>query len=211
MINKELKSEKMLSREEQTELMEKIAAGDSEAFEEFSARFRPVIFGTALKVLKHHEDALDVTAEVLISIWRKAGKFQSSRGTLIGWICQISRNRAIDRVRDFRRRSGLHSRYEEQLEKEEPSLPRNSLRTDVYRSDARRILEDTLDKLSSEQREVIGLAYFEGLSQSQISSRISRPIGTVKARTRRALLQLRSRLSQRLNGEIPGLIAAVSN
>ncbi len=190
-------------------LMERIASGDREAFDELNQRFAPVIYATSIKVLKHVEDAQDVTNDVLLSIWKKAETFQSAKGSLVGWICATTRNRSIDRVRGFRRRAALYDRYEESLD--DPSKePGDKLRTEVYRHDARKILKEAVIHLSPEQREVIELAYFEGLTQRQISERISRPLGTVKARTRRGLMQLRGLIREKFSDEIGGLIVGLS-
>ena len=198
------------TRNQDRDLMDRVAQGDSEAFEQLSERYRPLIYSTAMKVLNHFDDAQDVTNDVLISIWQKAKSYQSAKGSLVTWICTTTRNRSIDRVRSFQRRAALYDRYENSLRKDEPQMTRTS-REELYRSDARQILESAVVELSAEQREVIELAYFEGLTQKQISDRLESPLGTVKARIRRGLQRLRGSMKDQLSGELEGLMIGVSS
>lgn len=198
------------TRSQDRNLMRLVGQGDTEAFERLCERYRPLIYSTALKVLNHVDDAKDVTNDVLISIWRKAKSYQSAKGSLVTWICTTTRNRSIDRVRSFQRRAALYDRYEDSLRKDEPQMTRSS-RDELYRSDARQILQTAVVELSPEQREVIELAYFEGLTQKQISDRLESPLGTVKARIRRGLQRLRGSMKDQLNGELEGLMIGVSS
>jgi RNA polymerase sigma-70 factor, ECF subfamily len=142
-------------------------------------------------------------------VWKKADTYQPTKGTLVTWICTTARNRSIDRVRSFQRRSAMHDRFETRNEQEKPEA-RTSGRDELYRSDARTILENAVVELSPEQREVIELAYFEGLTQRQIAERLDSPLGTVKARIRRGLQRLRSMMQDRLSGEAEVLMTGLS-
>ncbi|MCB1230096.1 MAG: sigma-70 family RNA polymerase sigma factor [Verrucomicrobiae bacterium] len=197
-------------REEEYRLMQRIAAGDHGAFDEFCDRYSPLIFSTAYKVLNHAQDAEDVAHDVLLSVWQKADTYQPNKGTLVTWICTTSRNRSIDRVRSFQRRAAMHDRFETRLEGEKPEA-RSSGRSELYRSDARSILENAVVELSPEQREVIELAYFEGLTQRQIADRLHSPLGTVKARIRRGLQRLRSMMRNQLDDEAEVLMSGLSS
>lgn len=196
-------------RQEEFELMQRIASGDHEAFDQFCDRYSTLIFSTAYKVLNHAQDAEDVAHDVLLSVWNKAGTYQPTKGTLVTWICTTARNRSIDRVRSFQRRAAMHDRFETRL-KGEKKEARTSGRDELYRSDARSILEDAVVDLSPEQREVIELAYFEGLTQRQIADRLQSPLGTVKARIRRGLQRLRGMMKDRLDGEAEVLMTGLS-
>lgn len=189
--------------------MQRIASGDHGAFDQFCDRYTPLIFSTCFKVLNHAQDAEDVSHDVLLSVWKKADTYQPTKGTLVTWICTTARNRSIDRVRSFQRRSAMHDRFETRNEQEKPEA-RASGRDDLYRSDARTILESAVVELSPEQREVIELAYFEGLTQRQIAERLDSPLGTVKARIRRGLQRLRSMMQERLSGEAELLMTGFS-
>jgi len=99
----------------------------------------------------------------------------------------------------------MHDRFEVRLEGELPDA-RSSGRDEVYLSDARQILESAVVELSPEQREVIELAYFEGLTQRQIADRLNSPLGTVKARIRRGLQRLQGMIREKLSGEAEALM-----
>ena len=203
------KTEQQQKREEEAQLMDRIAARDHSAFEEFAKQYKALIFSTVFKVLNHYEDTEDVVNEVLTTIWKKAETFKSRKGSLVTWICTTSRNRAIDRVRSVQRRCALYDRFEEKVEAEIPEK-RSSGRDELYRSDARNVLQSAVVSLTDEQRQVIELAYFEGLTQKQIANRIHSPLGTVKARIRRGVERLRGSLSEKLRGESDLLISSLS-
>ena len=120
------------------------------------------------------------------------------------------RNRAIDRVRSVQRRSALYDRYEDKVQGDAPEA-RTTGRETLYQSDARQVLKSAVVALSPEQREVIELAYFEGLTQKQIAEKIHSPLGTVKARIRRGVERLRVSINDRLKGEGTLLLNSVSN
>lgn len=208
--NKTMKTNptKLEERAAEHQLMQRIAQGDNQAFDEFNKQYRTLIFTTVYKVLNHHEDSQDVTNEVLMTMWKKAESYHPGKGSLVTWICTTSRNRAIDRIRSVQRRASLYDRYEQKLEAEIPER-RTSGREEVYRSDARRVLQSAVVSLSPEQREVIEMAYFEGLTQRQIAERIDSPLGTVKARIRRGVERLRSTFDEQLDDEGKMLLSSL--
>jgi RNA polymerase sigma-70 factor (ECF subfamily) len=197
-------------RREEAALMERVVARDQDAFTDLSEKYSALIFSTAFKVLNHYEDTEDVMNEVLATIWKKADSYHPGKGSLVTWICTTARNRAIDRVRSVQRRSALYGKFEEKLEGEAPEK-RSSGREELYRSDARRVLQTAVVSLSPEQREVIELAYFKGLTQKQIAERIDSPLGTVKARIRRGVERLRLSVNDRLRGEGHLLLSSVTD
>ncbi|MDF1859664.1 MAG: sigma-70 family RNA polymerase sigma factor [Verrucomicrobiales bacterium] len=197
-------------RKVEAALMKRVAAKEEKAFAELSEKYSALIFSTAFKVLNHYEDTEDVMNEVLATIWKKADTYHSKKGSLVTWICTTARNRAIDRVRSVQRRSALYDRFEEKLDGEAPEK-RTSGREELYRSDARRVLQSAVVSLSPEQREVIELAYFEGLTQKQIAERIDSPLGTVKARIRRGVERLRVSINDRFRGEGELLLTSVTD
>lgn len=196
-------------RQAESELMLRVASRDHRAFAELTDKYSALIFSTAFKVLNHYEDSEDVMSEVLATIWKKADTYHPKKGSLVTWICTTTRNRAIDRVRSVQRRSALYDRFEEKIEGDAPEAATTG-REELYRSDARHILHNAVVSLSPEQREVIELAYFEGLTQKQIAERIESPLGTVKARIRRGVERLRHSINDRLNGEGELLLNGVS-
>lgn len=208
----QMNSQKPVSEERQAEadLMQRVATGEHSAFDELSEKYSALIFSTAFKVLNHYEDTEDIMNEVLATIWRKADTYHPGKGSLVTWICTTARNRAIDRVRSVQRRSALYDKFEEKLQGESPEA-RTTGRESLYRSDARQVLQSAVVSLSPEQREVIELAYFEGLTQKQIAERIDSPLGTVKARIRRGVERLRLSINDRLKDEGSLLLNSVSN
>lgn len=196
-------------RHAEAELMNRVAARDQRAFAELTEKYSALIFSTAFKVLNHYEDTEDIMNEVLTTIWKKADTYHPKKGSLVTWICTTTRNRAIDRVRSVQRRCALYDRFEEKVEGDAPEYSLTG-REALYLSDARHILQSAVVELSPEQREVIELAYFEGLTQKQIAERIDSPLGTVKARIRRGVERLRVSINDRLNGEGELLLDSVA-
>lgn len=196
-------------RHAEAELMTRVAARDQQAFTELTEKYSALIFSTAFKVLNHYEDTEDIMNEVLATIWKKADTYHPKKGSLVTWICTTTRNRSIDRVRSVQRRCALYDRFEEKVEGDAPEYSLTG-REALYLSDARTFLQSAVVALSPEQREVIELAYFEGLTQKQISERIDSPLGTVKARIRRGVERLRVSLNDQLNGEGELLLSSVS-
>ncbi len=204
------KDDRKQQRKFEADLMKRVSAKDQEAFAELSEKYSALIFSTAFKVLNHYEDTEDVMNEVLTTVWKKADTYHSKKGSLVTWICTTARNRAIDRVRSVQRRSALYDRFEDKLEGDAPEK-RTTGREELYRSDARQVLQTAVVSLSPEQREVIELAYFEGLTQKQIAERINSPLGTVKARIRRGVERLRVSINDGLRGEGQLLLSSVTD
>jgi RNA polymerase sigma-70 factor (ECF subfamily) len=182
-------------RHAEAKLMNRVAARDQQAFAELTEKYSALIFSTAFKVLNHYEDTEDIMNEVLATIWKKADTYHPKKGSLVTWICTTTRNRAIDRVRSVQRRCALYDRFEEKVEGDAPEYSLTG-REALYLSDARTILQSAVVALSPEQREVIELAYFEGLTQQQIADQLGEPLGTVKARIRRGLAKFRQTIGE---------------
>ena len=168
-------------------LLSRIADGDREAFELLCRRFLRPIHTEAQRVVGDAAAAEDVTQEVFVRIWRAAGRFDADRGSAAAWICTIARNRARDHVR-VRRPIPVE---------ELPEPVDESGGTDAAQlRDAEALdVHAALSELTDPLRELIELAYWHGLSQSEIADRLRLPLGTVKTRTRRALAQLAELLS----------------
>ena len=172
------------------ELMRRAAAGDSAAFDEFGHRFRPRLSGLARRLTKNTSDAEELVQETLLKAWRNAARFDATRGCVATFVFTIARNVATDQWR----RSAVRPVTEAMPEHGEPAgrvaAPEMSdaLITGLAVADA-------LGRLSSTHREVVELAYFGGLSQSELAERLGIPLGTVKTRTFHALKALRAELS----------------
>lgn len=174
-----------------TPLMEGIAAGDRGAFERLHKKFSGLVFATAFRVLNDPHDAEEVAQEVFSGVWNKSRLFDPKRGKAQVWLSTMARNRAIDRLRSKQRRAQL--RDDLQVEQTQESVrPDQGVVEEVRRSEESVVLRDALLRLKPEQREVIEMTYFKGLSQSQAAEALGAPLGTVKARIRRGISRLRT-------------------
>jgi RNA polymerase sigma-70 factor (ECF subfamily) len=178
-------------------LISSVAAGNQSALAELYDRSSRVAFGLIVRVLGDAAMAEEVTLDVYTQVWRQAKAYDSSRGTPLAWLLTIARTRAIDRLR-----SGKQERQRsEPLESADTvKAPAGDPEESSVLSEQQRIVQGALAALSADQREVIELAYFQGLSQSEIASTLGQPLGTVKTRTRLGLIKLRETLGPILKG-----------
>jgi RNA polymerase sigma-70 factor, ECF subfamily len=169
------------------DLARRIAGGDTAALKSLYERVRGRALGIALRILGDRSDAEDVVQETFVEAWKRAHEYEERRGSLEGWIVTIARSRAIDRHRARARARRLAGRVEE----ETAGGARFEFPAEAFDAsfESARVAR-ALDDLPSDQRRVIDLAYFEGLSQSEIAARIEEPLGTVKTRTRLAMAKL---------------------
>jgi RNA polymerase sigma-70 factor (ECF subfamily) len=162
-------------------LMRRLADGDHAALGEFYDRFAGLANGLALRILRDASEAQDVVQEVFVQVWRQAARYDVGRGSPEAWLCTITRTRSLDRLR---RRA---SRREEPSEAAPPP-------TGVPRTEEAIAVRKALDSLSGDQRRALELAYYEGLTQTEIAERLGEPLGTIKTRIRTAMIRLRDTL-----------------
>jgi RNA polymerase sigma-70 factor, ECF subfamily len=184
-------------RKEDGDLVRRMARGDKTACAELYDRFSRPLYSLALRILNDKTEAEDVVQEVFLSLWEKATEFESDRGSAFGWAVTLTRNRAIDRIRTRRRRSTLLSEaFVEDLPGGQ-SAPEADLADDMVLKEKAMAVRAALAALPPDQLRAVELAYFSGLTQQEIASRLSEPLGTVKARIRRGLMKLRDTLTRR--------------
>jgi RNA polymerase sigma-70 factor (ECF subfamily) len=159
-------------------LLVRLTSGDTLALGEVYDRYAGLVNGLALRILRDRAEAEDVVQEVFVQIWRQAGRFDPARGTPEAWICTMARTRALDRLR--RRAS----------RREEPSESAPGA-TEAPRTEQALAVRKALDSLSPDQRRALELAYYEGLTQTEIAARLEEPLGTIKTRIRTAMIRLR--------------------
>jgi RNA polymerase sigma-70 factor (ECF subfamily) len=171
-------------------LMLKVAGGDRGAFLLLYDRFSTPLYSLALRMLANEAEAQDILQEVFLSIWSKAPAFRPGRGTAFSWVVTQLRHRAIDRLRSRRRRGELVETFAAELAPSDSGGPSSfeSLEADERAREVRSALE----QLGEEQRQVLRLAFFEGLTQSEIAEKLEEPLGTIKARASRGMARLRS-------------------
>lgn len=178
-------------------LVARAAAGDERALGDLYDRFGGMAYSLACAIVGEHADAEEVVADAFAQIWRSASGFDASRGSVAAWVATIARTRALDLVRSRKRRARV---LEEAAvvtdEGETLVLAPSSEATDrgAELTEASVIVRRSLADLPAPQRKVIELAYFGGLSQSEIAAQLSEPLGTVKTRMRAGMEKLRQAL-----------------
>ncbi len=168
-------------------LLERVAARDEEALGELYDRHASSAYRLALRVIRDRALAEDAVQDVFLGLWRSPGSCDVRKGSVLGWIAMLAHRRAVDIVR----------RQERSRQLAEPADVREGgpeEMVEVSTNGARVRL--ALARLSAEHRTVVELAYYGGLTQSQLAARLSIPLGTVKSRTSVALGQLRSFLTE---------------
>jgi RNA polymerase sigma-70 factor (ECF subfamily) len=174
-----------------THYIERAAAGDEQALTDLYDESSALVFSLALRILGNEADAEEVTLEVYTQVWRRAGDFDRGRGSAGAWLTTLARSRAIDRLR-----AGAMRRASERSLPEAGTLCDPGPLPDAagQAGEQRRFVQAALDALSPEQRELIELAYFSGLTHSELARRLHQPLGTVKTRIRLAMMKLRKLL-----------------
>jgi RNA polymerase sigma-70 factor (ECF subfamily) len=163
------------------------AEGDQEAFGELYDATAGRSYAIALRITRRVEDAEEVVCDVYHQVWRQAARFDAARGSVLGWLATIARSRALDRLR---RRDPAEVRtdpLEDARHAFDPGEDPESLVSGVQEGTR---LHGALRELSDVQQRLLGLAYFQGLSHSEIAAHTSLPLGTVKTHIRRALQAL---------------------
>jgi RNA polymerase sigma-70 factor (ECF subfamily) len=177
------------------DLLHAVSRGDESALAAIYDRYRLILFGLVLRILNDRQEAEDILQETFVQIWRRAGDFDESRGRVFTWLVTIARSRALDRLRALSSRARVAD--------EAAQLPRDEVgdaSTDALRSEQSTIVRRALAELPEEQRRTLLLAYFEGLTQTEIAERLGDPLGTVKTRMRLGLIKLKELLRDRSRG-----------
>jgi RNA polymerase sigma-70 factor (ECF subfamily) len=173
------------------ELAGRLKRRDPQAMADLYDRYGRLVYSLIVRIVRDTALAEDLVQETFLRVWNRAQAFDEERGALGPWLLTVARNRAIDYIRSADGRMA-RSAYE-LVEMENPALFANLERQMVNSDQARRIRE-ALTKLSPTQRSVIELAYFEGLSQSEMAEKMGQPLGTIKTWVRTALRNLRAEL-----------------
>lgn len=166
-------------------LLSRVRSGDQGAMAALFDRYSGVLYSVALRVLKDPGQAEDIMQDIFIQVWRKPDSFTSGRGSLGGWLAVVTRNRAIDLLRKRRPSDSV----------EDVVLVS---RTDTAREAERNVLMEkvrvVMADLPPDQKTSVELAYFDGMSHTEIAERTGEPLGTVKTRIRLAMITLRKAL-----------------
>jgi RNA polymerase sigma-70 factor (ECF subfamily) len=175
------------------ELLAAIAQKQDWALAALYDRYATVLYSLALKILRESEPAQDVVHEAFLTAWRKAAMYNETRGNVATWLVVLCRNLAIDQYRTKMRL--VSRRVELDVAADYLASKEDDPAMAAVAADDVRQLREALVKLPPEQKQIIDMAYFQGMSQSEIAAATQTPLGTVKTRTRQALLKLREALA----------------
>jgi RNA polymerase sigma-70 factor, ECF subfamily len=176
-----------------SELLHAIARGDEQALASLYDRYRLILFGLILRILHSRPEAEDVLQDVFIQVWKRAGDFDESRGRPFTWLVTLARSRTIDRLRALESRQRTAN---ESVQAVAESV--SDSEQDAMRAEQGAVVRECLGELPSEQQQTLVLAYFEGLTQTEIAARLGAPLGTVKTRMRSGMIKLREMLGERM-------------
>ena len=172
------------------ELLRAVASHDEAALAQLYDRYRIILFGLLMRILNNREEAEDVLQEVFLQVWRRAADFDENRGRPFTWLVTLARSRGIDRLRTLaaRERVAVAGARDE-------SEAVSDAASDAFRSEQRGLVTNALAQLPDEQQRPLVLAYFDGLTQTEIAARLGAPLGTVKTRMRTGMMKLREMLA----------------
>lgn len=178
------------------ELVARAADGDERAIATLYDRYGGMLYAVAYRIVGERADAEEVVVEAFAQAWRDAPRFEAARGSVAGWLTMIARSRALDLVRARGRRDRITATAAAELPESPPAMGdwRSDPAGSVDHSERRTAVQDALAALSPPQRQAIELAYYEGLSQSEIAERLQEPLGTIKTRVRLGMQKLREAL-----------------
>jgi RNA polymerase sigma-70 factor, ECF subfamily len=170
--------------------MQRIAAGETAALAELYDRHGAHAYSLALRIVGDTTDAEEIVQDVFLHVWRRADRYDAGRATITGWILMLTRSRAIDRLRARKARPPLGGKDLDWV----GGPSENQEVAAITQQEASRVKAE-LESLPASMRQAVELAYFDGLTHSEIAAQLREPLGTVKTRLRTALLRLRSSLA----------------
>lgn len=177
-------------------LLDRVARGDEPALESLYDRYSGVLHAVAFRISGERSDAEEIVLDSFSQAWREATRFQSERGSVIAWLTMICRSRALDLVRARGRRSRLATKAVAAEPDAAPAM--GSVNPggdrDIEQLERRTVVNDALRALSPAQRRAVELAFYDGLSHSEIAVRLGEPLGTIKTRVRLGMQKLRESL-----------------
>ncbi len=180
-----------MDSERDRECLERVQNGDTQALAELYDRYTPLLYPVVMRILRSGAEAEDVLQEAWLQVWKRATTFDPRRGSVAAWLLTVARTRALDRYRSRAARGRAEAKVDPEPLNAAPDPPVEAVRGQLGER-----VREALATLEPRQREVLEIAYFQGLSQSEIAEKIGAPLGTVKSWTRQALMRLRDLLPQ---------------
>jgi RNA polymerase sigma-70 factor, ECF subfamily len=182
----------LVSEAEWVALVRSVAAGDQDALLALYERAHRVVFTLSMRITANHATAEEVTLDVFHDVWRRASCYQEADGTVLGWIMNQARSRAIDRLRFEQRKKRVLPETGDQLPAVVTANPEDLV---VFQQQSQ-ALRTALEVLTADERQAIETAYFSELTYAQVAERLNQPLGTIKTRIRSGLHKLREGLAE---------------
>ncbi|MHB8619815.1 MAG: RNA polymerase sigma factor [Chloroflexota bacterium] len=176
------------------ELVRLVASGDSQALALLYQRYAGAVYSLACRTVNDREVAEEILNETFVRVWRQAPSFDTRRGKFSSWLLSVARNLGIDELRSRRARPQRAESVADREVSADLADQHADVEEEVWQSQRRQLIRQAMARLPESQRETIELAYFQGLSQSEISQRLGQPLGTTKTRMRLGLQKLRDQL-----------------
>jgi len=190
------KSRVRVSEDEWLQLVRAVANGDQRALHSIYEQTHRIVFTLIVRITANRETAEEVTLDVFHDVWRKAATYDPANGSVVGWIMNQARSRAIDRLRFDQRKKRVNT-YPQ-------SLPATTDMVDPQQTflfvEQSRLLRDALEVLSPEERNAIETAFFSEYTYEETARKLNQPLGTVKTRIRSGLGKLRQALGRKFTG-----------
>ncbi len=177
------------SNQTEAELFQTLQAGDLSALGAIYDRYGEAVYRLALRILGDTSEAEDLTQEIFLAFWRNA-KYDPNRGKMLVYLLTMTRSRAINRLHQKSSQQKLLQRCQRSI----PTQTESNLMEKVSLGEVSQLISKALEEIPENQQQVLKMAYYEGLSQSEITEKLNIPLGTVKTRTRQGLLKLRKLL-----------------
>jgi RNA polymerase sigma factor (sigma-70 family) len=175
------------------DLVLRVRKGDDDAFRSLFARYAPTAKALAMRIVRHTHLAEEIVQEAFLAVWRNPDGYDEQRGSVRSWLMGMVHHRAVDAVR----REEAHRRRTQEAvaeARDEQADHADEVAEDLARPEERRVVLAALDELPPEQREILEMMYFDGLSQTRIADRTGLPLGTVKSRTLLGMRRMRASL-----------------
>jgi RNA polymerase sigma-70 factor (ECF subfamily) len=181
-----------LTTTDDVQLLRQVSQRDRQAFAQLYDRYAGVLYSTIYRVLNNPDEASDVLQDVFLQIWEKAPSYDPALGRPFSWTLTMARNKAIDRLRALQRRYSFIEEVTHEMEEEiHPSVIGPA---EVFTQEQAALIRSAVATLPLEQRQSIEMAFLGGMTQNEIATALSQPLGTIKARIRRGMLKLRDSL-----------------
>jgi RNA polymerase sigma-70 factor (ECF subfamily) len=172
------------------DLILRMASKDANALNVFYRRYHRLAFALVFRIAGNREDAEEVLADVFLQVWQQAARYNPARGKPVAWLITIARTRAIDRLRSSDRQLAQAAGYDEKLENKSSGVEQDA----VFVTETQSAVRAALQTLPEQQKIALEMAYFRGMSHTEIAAALGQPLGTVKDRIRSGIMHLRKRL-----------------